>query len=47
VDLRGISSEENESHHEFLKRLESHTQALGATFLGYDAGVWSFRVEHF
>ncbi|EGZ24950.1 hypothetical protein PHYSODRAFT_435012, partial [Phytophthora sojae] len=54
VDLHGISAEVNESHEDFLKRLERHTQALGATFLGYDedaqdgsGGVWSFRVEHF
>ncbi|KAL4109913.1 hypothetical protein PRIC1_001608 [Phytophthora ramorum] len=53
VNLHGISAEVNESHEDFLKRLETHTQALGATFLGYDEnsqagnGVWSFRVEHF
>ncbi|KAL3657856.1 hypothetical protein V7S43_017234 [Phytophthora oleae] len=53
VNLCGISAEENESHENFLKRLEGHTQTLGATFLGYEdsktgsSGVWRFRVEHF
>ncbi|KAE9024321.1 hypothetical protein PR002_g11484 [Phytophthora rubi] len=54
VYLQGISAEVNELQEDFLKRLESHTQALGATFLGYDedsqagnGGVWSFRVKHF
>ncbi|KAK1928860.1 Nuclear pore complex protein NUP98A [Phytophthora citrophthora] len=53
VDLCGISAEENESHENFLKRLELHTQKLGAIFLGYEdsktgtSGVWKFRVEHF
>ncbi|KAG7391649.1 hypothetical protein PHYPSEUDO_004151 [Phytophthora pseudosyringae] len=53
VDLHGISAKENEAHEDFLKRLEGHTQALGAVFLKYEgsekgaSGVWSFRVEHF
>ncbi|ETN14140.1 hypothetical protein PPTG_07799 [Phytophthora nicotianae INRA-310] len=48
VELHGIYAGEKESHEHFLKRLEKHTQKMGATFLGYDnGGVWSFRVEHF
>ncbi|KAG1705389.1 hypothetical protein DVH05_004319 [Phytophthora capsici] len=47
VNLCGISAGENESHENFLKRLELHTQKLGATFIGYEDGVWRFRVEHF
>ncbi|KAG6576200.1 nuclear pore complex protein NUP98A isoform X3 [Phytophthora cinnamomi] len=54
VCLDGISAEASESHEDFLKRLERHTEVLGATFLGYDedsqagnGGVWSFHVEHF
>lgn len=47
VNLCGISAGENESHENFLKRLELHTQKLGATFIGYEDSVWRFRVEHF
>ncbi|RAW32090.1 hypothetical protein PC110_g11571 [Phytophthora cactorum] len=48
VELQGVSAEDNESHEDFLKRLKSHTETMGATFLGYEnGGVWSFRVEHF
>ncbi|GMF22638.1 unnamed protein product [Phytophthora lilii] len=49
VCLHGIFAGGNESYKDFLGRLESHTQALGATFIGYDEELqaWSFRVEHF
>ncbi|RLN60356.1 hypothetical protein BBJ28_00021164 [Nothophytophthora sp. Chile5] len=54
VQLRGLSFEQHETREHFLARLEKHTKALGAEFLGYDngdhdenVGVWKFRVEHF